>query len=134
MWMPLLALTALALVPAALGQGPTCGCPFDHYEAETCTSTADSVCAACTECRRHRYQVSPCSPTADTVCTEEVRPLTSDTECLPEDCIFPFLYRGILFNACTGFDLKSPNLWCSTVEDFDNNPGNPQENFLYCDC
>jgi len=135
--MPLLALTALAFVPAALGQGPTCKCPAEnghkYYEVKPCTSTSSVVCEVCTECPKQRYQMTPCTAKADATCSEEVQPLSNDTECRPDVCIFPFLYRGQMFDKCTGIDLKSPNLWCSKVDDFDHKP-RPNENFQYCDC
>jgi len=121
------------IIKAVQRQDPTCGCPADYYETEICTNTADSVCAACTVCPGQRYQVTPCASTADAVCTEEVRPLPSDNECLPVECIFPFLYRGELVNECTVFPEDPINFWCSTVEDFDNGPY-AGENFLYCEC
>jgi len=132
--MPLLALTALAFVPAALGQGPICECePFKQYEITPCTTSKAVVCAECTICPKTRYQKTACTRTADATCSEEVRPLTEESECLPKECIFPFKYRGLVFHKCTGIDLKSPNLWCSKVDDFDHKP-NPNENFQYCDC
>jgi len=53
--------------------------------------------------------------------------------CVPDECVFPFEYRGHTFTECTTKYIPSGKPWCADVPNFNNVP-RPHTHFKYCIC
>ena len=51
--------------------------------------------------------------------------------CIPDNCVFPFIFRGGTFNECTREGDTSGKLWCSTKTD--ESGQHVKKNWAYCD-
>jgi len=80
----------------------------------------------------HLNTVVAADADADTIVTDDT-PWEYCERAIPQNCTFPFAYRGQEFTECTAFDIPSGRSFCATVSDFDHVP-RPNENFLYCEC
>merc|ERR1711868_93449 len=155
-WMPLLALTALALMPAAYGQAWTCR-PHMKLEGNNLRknnkSTAKKLdtleecqarCEEFEECQSIEYNAAEdggnrkCHMNTATAAQapQQVVASTDITWQYCErvtgpQCEFPFTYRGTEYQECTESYIPNGKSWCATVSDFDHVP-NPDAHWILC--
>ena len=48
-----------------------------------------------------------------------------------EDCVFPFKFKGVVYDKCTGVETVSGGSWCST--EVDSNGGHVEGKYGECD-